>query len=341
MKKILVLAALFGAACAPITSDLPSVTAVAETAPVASRDDAADDPAIWVDVNAPERSVILGTDKQRGLYVYDLTGSELQFLQTGAVNNVDVRQDTMFGDIAAASNRSNNTIALYAIDDRVVRETGAFPSQLDEPYGICLGVADSEVFAFVAYKTGDLIAYRIDGPAAGTPVGQLKLETQLEGCVFDDETNTLYVGEEVRGIWKTTFSESGFSSPQLVDEVAGHSGVKADVEGLAIYYDVQTGARYLIASSQGNNSFTIYAMADDSFVVRFVISAGGGIDGAQETDGIEAISTPLGPDFPKGILVVQDGRNHPRGQLQNFKILDWRDIERLINGSSGNQNKHP
>ena len=68
------------------------VLAAAETPPVgtAARD-AADDPAIWVDPRDRTRGVILGTDKQAGLYVYDLAGRQRQYLAGGRPNNVDLR----------------------------------------------------------------------------------------------------------------------------------------------------------------------------------------------------------------------------------------------------------
>ena len=329
MRYIVVSILLAIGGCASSVTNLPFVTAVVETAPVASSGDAADDPAIWVNQSDSGKSIILGTDKKSGLFVYDLSGNEIQFLPTGALNNVDLRQNTQFGDIAGASNRSNNTIALYTIENGVLSETGSFPSEINEPYGFCFGQIDSEVFAFVAHKTGDLIAYRVHGSTSGSPVGRMKLQTQLEGCVFDDEEGVIYIGEEARGIWKANFMDGVFSSPTLIDEVDGESGIKADVEGLAIYRK-QSGKRYLIASSQGNNSFAVYDLTDNSFLTRFEIRSNGEIDGVQETDGIAVVSNPLGAEFPRGILVVQDGQNHPRGELQNFKFVDWREIERLI-----------
>src|SRR5687767_6068709 len=69
------------------------VMASAETPPVGTQArDAADDPAIWVDPNDRKRGVIIGTDKQAGLYVYDLTGKQLQYLPGGKPNNVDLRE---------------------------------------------------------------------------------------------------------------------------------------------------------------------------------------------------------------------------------------------------------
>ncbi|RPG25753.1 MAG: phytase, partial [Gammaproteobacteria bacterium TMED92] len=53
------------------------------------------------------------------------------------------------------------------------------------------------------------------------------------------------------------------------------------------------------------------------------------IDGTQDTDGI-AVSNAATSAHPRGLLVVQDGFNvdlDQRALNQNFKILDWRDVE--------------
>ncbi len=322
------------AGCISAGPSAPPVYAALETAPVKSTDDAADDPAIWVNADDPASSLILGTDKRAGLYVYDLSGGVVQFLPSGELNNVDLRQGVSIegwtGDIAAASNRTNNTVTLFTIEDGAVAESGAFPSLIDEPYGFCLGVWKDDVFAFVAHKTGDLIAYRLAGPGGGAETARLKLETQLEGCVFDDDTGVLYIGEEAKGVWKAAFDGGAFAAPSLIDEVGGASGVAADVEGLALY---KTGPEtgYLIASSQGNNSFAVYEREGaNAFVGRFAIAPGEGVDGSEETDGVEAVSANLGPAFPEGVFVAQDGFNAPRGSAQNFKIVDWRAIRALI-----------
>jgi 3-phytase len=38
------------------------------------------------------------------------------------------------------------------------------------------------------------------------------------------------------------------------------------------------------------------------------------------------VSAPLGPDFPRGLLVVQDGCNALPGAPQNFKLVSWERI---------------
>ena len=61
-----------------------------ETDPVASYGDAADDAAIWVHPDNPELSIVIGSQKQRGINVYDLDGSLIQSRADGRINNVDV-----------------------------------------------------------------------------------------------------------------------------------------------------------------------------------------------------------------------------------------------------------
>lgn len=100
------------------------VTAAAETAPnwddEAGGDANADDPAIWVDEQHPGRSVVLGTLKNGGLTVFDLTGKEVQRFATppapepgqepGRFNNVDI-----VGNVAVVTDRGRDQLRTYAI----------------------------------------------------------------------------------------------------------------------------------------------------------------------------------------------------------------------------------
>ena len=92
------------AACTTVEKEVPvavrianatpavTVTARGETTPVGTPNaDAADDPAIWRNAANPAASLIVGTDKKAGLYVYGLDGKTRDFLDAGRVNNVDLR----------------------------------------------------------------------------------------------------------------------------------------------------------------------------------------------------------------------------------------------------------
>ena len=44
------------------------------------------------------------------------------------------------------------------------------------------------------------------------------------------------------------------------------------------------------------------------------------------TDGIDVAATALGPDYPQGLLVVQDDENTNPNSFQNFKYVSWADV---------------
>src|SRR4029079_7123855 len=138
-------------------------------------------------------------------------------------------------------------------------------------------------------------------------VRQINVGTQLEGCVADDELGYLYVGEEDVGIWKYPAEPDAHVERVKVDGVGTGGNLVADVEGLTIAYG-SDGKGYLIASSQGNNTFAIYRReGDNTYVKSFRIVAGNTVDNVTETDGIHVTTANLGPLFPNGVFIAQDG----------------------------------
>ncbi len=325
--------------CSACATSLPiaEVIASAQTTPVESTDDAADDVALWLNRADPQRSLVLGTDKQRGLDVYSLDGRRLQSLPIGRLNNVDIRQNVGIGawtgDLVTASNRSNNSVSLFVMDNGIVRSIGsiALPGG-EEPYGICQATLKDQALVVVTYKSGALAIYRLLDlePVVSRLVADWRFDSQIEGCVVDDESGQLFVGEEEHGIWQLAISWQGnqltLDEPRLVASVGRGTPLIADVEGLAIYSGERESDRFLVASSQGSNGYTVYDLvAPWRYRGRFRVVANGAIDGTEETDGIEISASPLGPQYPKGLFVAQDGRR-PGHQTQNFKLVDWRRI---------------
>jgi 3-phytase len=307
-----------------------NVTADAETVPVATQDDAADDPAIWRNAANPAASLIVATDKKRGLHVYGLDGAERSFLVAGRVNNVDLAV-TRTGVIVAASDRNddaNGKIALFRLDTATARlaPLGQVPAGAGEAYGICLWATPGALTAFVTFKQGMVRQVELDVQAAtGRIVRTLQLGSQPEGCVVDPRTARLYVGEEDVGIWR--FDARAASGPKgmLIARVDGKR-LFADVEGLAIAAEGPTNGGWLVASSQGDNAYTLWRLSDERFAGRVRIDAGQ-FGATQETDGIEVITGDFGPAFPGGLMVVQDGDNQP---AQNFKLLGWDKVKAAL-----------
>lgn len=121
------------------------------------------------------------------------------------------------------------------------------------------------------------------------------------------------------------------------DPGVGGKRITADVEGLTIYRE-DDGEGYLLASSQGDNTFVAYEReGDNDYVGNFRVApaaGAGAIDGSEECDGAAVLNAPLGDAYPHGLLVVHDGFNAPDvtgedGEVRtntNFKFVDWDDV---------------
>ena len=316
------------------------VTPRAQTEPVARQGDAADDPAIWRNPADPAGARILGTNKKQGLLVYDLNGKQLQLLEVGRLNNVDVRQGVTVGgrtlDLAVATRRDDNSVMLFAIDaGGTVTPAGAFATGLEDIYGMCLyRPADGGLEAFINDKDGSFLQYRIEAGADGKGMSgkllrRFKVASQPEGCVVDDRNERLFLGEEKRGVW--TVSARGDAPAKLAMVMPVGPQLVADVEGMGLYHGDKN--NYLVVSSQGDNSYLVLdAKAPyrvrGSFRVGYNLTAD--IDGTSETDGLEVSSANFGGPYAQGMLVIQDGYKRLPDGPQNFKYVAWEDVAKAL-----------
>ncbi|NTV82844.1 MAG: phytase, partial [Bacteroidales bacterium] len=286
-----------------VSSSFPAIAADFETTPVASADDAADDPAIWINNADPGNSLLVCSNKKSGIVVYDLSGNIVGSYDIGKINNVDVRQgiwlnDSTRVDIAAGSNRTDNTISVMQIhpDGSLTDITARkIQSGFAEVYGFCLyhDMANRQVYAIVNNKEGMVEQWLLYSNDSLKLEGKLSRtfkagESQLEGCVADDDLGCLYIGEEDKGIWKLHAHPDSAAIATNVDNLS-NPALKDDIEGLTIFYK-ENGKGYLIASSQGNNSFAIYTReGDNSYLGSFTIIDSEQTDGVSETDGIDVV----------------------------------------------------
>ncbi len=322
----------------PVAVVMPRV----QTASVAQWGDAADDPAIWVHPTDAARSRVLGTNKKQGLMVYDLAGKQVQQLDVGRVNNVDLRQrvniDGATVDLAVASQRDDNSVVLFGIDgDGQVAELTRIATGFKDVYGICLYQPPGGALDVVVNdKSGVFHQYRIarrDGKYGGTLARTFKVASQPEGCVADERSGRLFIGEEKRGVWSLPAAADQPAKLQLVLGVG--EALRADVEGMAIYHGAQRS--YLIVSSQGDSSYVVLdAKAPHKVLGRFKVgfNLAAGIDGTADTDGLDVTSANLGGAggvFARGMLVIQDGYKRMPDGPQNFKYVGWDDVARALN----------
>ncbi|MDJ0920279.1 MAG: phytase [Henriciella sp.] len=323
-------------ACATAPEVLPfpvvPVAASIETEPMLGEGDKADDPAIWINTGNPAQSLVLGTNKDEGLHVYTLDGAEVQFLDVGQLNNVDIRSN-----LAVASNDEFGGLSWFQITGHVdapVVHIGNTAIEKIEPYGVCLGDKFGKSIAAVTYKDGTVQFWEGEVESSDSVSAELvhtiKLDSQLEGCVFDEAHDRIFIGEEAYGIWSLDLSGPD-AQPIIVDTIENGNGLVADVEGLTLLKGAE-GAGYLIASAQEADRFVVYDRLPPHAprgIFTVTGTADGSIDSVSHTDGLDVMATPL-PNYPNGLLVVQDDGNPASGVDQNFKLVDWARVEQAL-----------
>ena len=307
----------------------------------------ADDPAIWVNEMELNLSIVFGTDKYNGIYSYNLKGEVIGFASAGRINNLDIRtlNDTnyFFG-----TNTGSNTIDLWIYKNSILTDAAkAKKFALSDnaryskktnflAYGICAGItAKNEIIAFVTEaKDPRIQLWKFDND-------NLKLmstfnndnASESEGCVFDDENMTLFVSEEnARGIIRSYKLTNEFELKDMFKIDDRQRNIVGDPEGLALYKTSKNDG-YLVASSQGNNTFNIYQRSYPyDFISSFVVGDSDLIDDVSDTDGIEIKNNYFNEDFPNGIIVVQDGKNTGNviKSKENFKYISLDQLQHIL-----------
>ncbi|WP_329372668.1 phytase [Streptomyces sp. NBC_00669] len=227
--------------------------------------------------------------------------------------------------------------------------------------------AEVGLFEITVTSTGTVTYHKVRGltlpstfrtpGGTWTPCEDPGAGPQAEGMVVDTASGTVYIGQEDVGVWKMSANLTG--SPRLVDRTTqfgvsavydpaadecvagadpGYGGrhLTADTEGLTLFR-APSGHQYLIASSQGDYTYSVYDTSHgDRWTGAFRVAAGTSVDGTEETDGIAALDRPLGSAFPHGVFVVQDGYNAPAPGAAddgdrtdtNYKIVDLSEVMR-------------
>lgn len=315
----------------------------------------ADDPAIWVNPDAPEKSLIVATDKgdsklkeaNGALYVFDLQGKILSQTPVDRPDNVDVQDNFLLDgkaiSIAVTAERRTGKVRIFEIEpsgtlrDITGKSTKTFAGQvgvMGQPMGIGLyrRPKDGTVFAILtrvkAPKQGALWQYRLmpDGQGRVNAVkvrtfGTMLGETDMEAVAVDDALGYVYYAEEDQGIHKW---HADPDHPDAKKELAvfAQEGFTGDREGIGIYAHAD-GTGYIVCTDQieGNSRYSLFRREGeagnphDHSRVVQVL-----INGADDTDGIETVSASLGSQFPNGILIAMNSKG------KNFQFYDWRNV---------------
>jgi 3-phytase len=288
-----------------------------------------DDPAIWIDSLHPEQSLILGTDKDAngGLYVFDLNG-KIDSLKsvTGLQrpNNVDLEYGLVLGgsktDIAVVTERLTHKLRVFSLPHmRSIDEGGipVFEGETGEGYRDLMGIAlykdaNGNIYAIVGRKTGpqdgtylwQYLLYDNGRDAVGARLvrkfGNYSGRKEIEAIMVDDRLGYVYYSDEGVGVRKY-YADTAKGNQELA--LFATEGFSVDHEGISLYETTGT-TGYILVSDQGSNRFHIFPregvqenkhLHPDKRVVGVT---------AQESDGSDITSLPLGPSWPKGLFVV-------------------------------------
>lgn len=188
-----------------------------------------------------------------------------------------------------------------------------------EPVGICQGPNEFAVFDSV----GGLIRLNVsNNPGGIETLGHFAFDSPVQVCVIDESQQRLYALTRSPMIWVFDLNESGLGQPRAVTS----NQIVEDLVGLSLY-----GNRFLISQSSGDHSFVVFATEDMKLVGQFrvVADVSRGIDGVTFSNWLRA-SSSASPELPAGYLLIRDTLNQLPDGPENLKLIDWRDIQSLI-----------
>jgi 3-phytase len=206
-------------------------------------------------------------------------------------------------------------------------------------YGSCIyrSKTSGRQYLFVNAKTAQYLQYELTATADGTLVTTLVRTFtggnggQVEGCQTDEDNGWIFLGEEPYGLWRYNAEPDSDPTPILIDSIDGN--IFADVEGVTLIPEHNPNEGYILISCQGVSAYNIYKRAaPHEYVATFTVtkSADGSVDAVSNTDGLSAVGTSLGPDFPRGLVVVHDDTNElPGGGAAaeaSFKLISLEKI---------------
>ena len=280
-----------------------------------------DDPAIWVNRENPEKSIVFGTDKDTdgAIYAFDLDGKIIEsktMRNFKRPNNVDVEYDVKLSDstvtdIMIFTEREREQIRVFSVPDMKPLDNGGFKvfqdtreNEMSLPMGISIykSPKSGKTYAIVGRKNGPKEGYlhQIElEPAGNYLVPKLVREfakfsgkKEIEAIAVDDELGFIYCSDEGDGIRKY------YAEPDKGNEEIGFFGrehFKDDIEGIAIAI-YPNGKGQIIVSNQQQGTFNFFSREDNSFHYELNL-------GTTETDGCEVTTESLGDKFPNGLFV--------------------------------------
>lgn len=309
-----------------------------------------DDPAIWINHQDPQKSLILGTDKgdtNGGIYVFDLRGKLLREKSLTGLprpNNIDIAYGFPFAgdtiDIAVFTQRNADNIRILRLPDMTFIDGGGIPVFEGEIVRAPMGVglyqepANGALTAIISRKSGPdgsyLWQYRLvekNGRVQAEQLrsfGAFKGRKEIEAIAVDQEAGYVYYADEGAGIRKY-YASAAASTDELA--LFGQEGFKEDHEGISIYpTSKQSG--YILVSDQQANQFQVFSReAPHQRLAVIPVST-------RDSDGSELSAFAFGDLYLKGFFVAMSAN-------RTFQIYRWEKLEAVIQAQLiGNEMPH-
>lgn len=288
-----------------------------------------DDPAIWVNAQYPEQSLIIGTDKHSdgALYVFDLQGKEVPGRTVHGLqrpNNVDVayglslrKQAT---DIVVVTEREQQRLRVFRLPDMQPVDAGGLPVFVGETQCLPMGIAlytrptDHAIFAIVSRKEGPAAKYLWQYQLEDNGSGQVKMtlvrkfgnfsgRKEIESIAVDNELGYVYYSDEGLGV-RQYYADPSHGNEEI--SLFATTGFSEDHEGISIYKTSQKKG-YILVSDQGASQFHIFRREEERGHMHKLVKVIK-VD-ALHSDGSEVTSMSLNARFPTGLFVVMsEGR---------------------------------
>ena len=306
------LAAVPAGLAAQDTEAVPRAAASAETQ--ATQGSGAEGAVVVADPADPSRPLILAGAESAGIDVFDISGKRLATHKVGSIRALDVRADAApgGGPLLAGLDEKTNAPKLFRVG------AGGVPAPITlagiEPQmtavGLCLSRShrDGTLYFFLTGEAGEIEQWGLSADSSGAMTGRIarrwSLGSEAGYCVSDDR-GSVYISQEVVGVWRFAAEPEAEILPKIVDIVRlGH--ITEEAKGVGIAPDGR-----LLVSDASANRLNIYDPAE-GYAYRGSVALAAGDDRVEDGGSV----TVAGP-----VVVVADDDNSP--DLPNFKIANW------------------
>ncbi len=296
-----------------------------------------DDPAIWINTEDINKSLVIGTDKENGggLYAFDLEGKiKNKVLGLQRPNNVDIAYGLLLNnkttDLAVTTERGVNMLRFFSLPGLTALDGGGlavFENEKDRlPMGVAIykNPANNISYVIVGRKSGPsegyLWQYKLldDGGKVAMQLvrkfGKYSGKKEIESIAVDNELGYVYYSDEQVGVRKY-YADPGKGDQELA--LFGQGDFKEDNEGISIYKS-GNGTGYILVSDQSANSFNVYPREGDKSGVHMHTRIAVVPMSTNQSDGSDVTAVSL-PGFNGGLFVAMSDD-------KTFQYYRWKDI---------------